>query len=161
MNIEGVPGDLNATPLSSLPPPTLQTKSDAPKIDSSAVLNYNDILKNLEVERGRAQARQVEQVAPVQAQYQEPVYTPPPVQPVVYYAPVPSEPSLFVKYKRPLFVAALFFIIFYWARPKMRTYVPSLFTETGKLTTTGILALSATAGISFEAGDKFLLSKFP
>lgn len=172
MNIEGVKNDSKATPLHQLPPPVLSTSRDQPRLDgSSAVLDYNDILKDMEV-TPPVQPREEyyeEEEEEVEDDDEEEDH---PVRKHVQYAVrrhgrpkklrrrrIEKSVPLWSKYKYGIFVIALVAAALYFLVPRLGIWLPRTLTE-GKLNVLGIAIVAMAVGVGFEAGDRFVLSKY-
>lgn len=169
-----VPADAMATPIDKLPPPVMQSKNDFPRLDTDNVLNYNDILQELEHEKNRPAVHQPQQqpmqqypqqqqpmlVAPAQQQQQQqPQYPYYGAHPQVLHPQMMHAPESWMsRYKYVLFVGALVFATLYVVRPRLAAYFPQFYTE-GRLNTMGIVFLSALAGVGFEIGNNLVVSK--
>ena len=181
MNIEGVKNDSKATPLHQLPPPILSTSQEQPRVDSSsAVLDYNDILKDMQ----RAAPPVVQ---PAEEYYVdddnddddddggvEEAVLEDPRRRHVRFVRRGSRPKrvlrrrsrtsegkqepLWAKYKYGIFVVALVAAALYFLVPRLGVWLPRTLTE-GKLNVLGIAIVAMTVGVGFEAGDRFVLSK--
>lgn len=181
MNIEGVKNDSKATPLHQLPPPILSTSQEQPRVDSSsAVLDYNDILKDMQ----RAAPPVVQQAEEYYDEddndddddggVEEAVVEDPRRRRNVRFVrrgPRPKrvlrrrsrttegkQEPLWAKYKYGIFVVALVAAALYFLVPRLGVWLPRTMTE-GKLNVLGIAIVAMTVGVSFEAGDMFVLSK--
>lgn len=157
MNIERVNRDQHATPIAALPPPAV---SSGQKLTASSdVLNYNDILSTMETDKGP-----VEEEEPQQEYYpMEPQYEPPMRPMTVADVPSPAprvveSPSLLAQYKYPLFVTVLVGLLLFFLVPRLEKWLPAAFSE-GQLNVIGIALISALTGVTFEIGDRFVLSK--
>jgi hypothetical protein len=181
MNIEGVKNDSKATPLHQLPPPILSTSQEQPRVDSSsAVLDYNDILKDMQ----RAAPPVVQQADEYYVDddndddddggVEEAVLEDPRRRRNVRFVRRGSRPKrvlrrrsrttegkqepLWAKYKYGIFVVALVAAALYFLVPRLGVWLPRTLTE-GKLNVLGIAIVAMAVGVSFEAGDRFVLSK--
>jgi hypothetical protein len=182
MNIEGVKNDSKATPLHQLPPPILSTSQEQPRVDSSsAVLDYNDILKDMQ----RAAPPVVQQAEEYYVDddnddddddggVEEAVLEDPRRRRNVRFVRRGSRPKrvlrrrsrttegkqepLWAKYKYGIFIVALVAAALYFLVPRLGVWLPRTLTE-GKLNVLGIAIVAMTVGVSFEAGDRFVLSK--
>lgn len=56
MSLYAPDDDMNATPLSKLPPPLLQTKADAPRVDAAP--SYNELVRDMDRTREAQQSQQ-------------------------------------------------------------------------------------------------------
>jgi hypothetical protein len=180
MNIEGVKNDSKATPLHQLPPPILSTNQEQPRLDgSSAVLDYNDILKEMDAPKKNPPMDLDEYYEPDEILEephdidQERLYQYRPhriTQPDHRYKK--RRPSalkknvscdenipLWSKYKYGIFIVALVAAALYFLTPRLGVWLPRTMTE-GKLNVLGIVIVAMAVGVSFEAGDRFVLSKY-
>jgi hypothetical protein len=176
MNIEGVKNDSKATPLHQLPPPILSTNQDQPRLDgSSAVLDYNDILKDMDApKRPPAVVQAHEDHIPEEYYEQDDIVQQP------YYVdhdmdmtPYRQRPQkrrsslkkkkkntpLWSTYKYGIFVVALVAAALYFLVPRLGVWLPRTMGPDGKLNIMGIAIVAMAVGVGFEAGDRFVLSK--
>lgn len=167
--------DSFATPidaLPSLPAPIMQSKQDMQRVGEGAALSYTDILKNLEVDSHPAVQRQASPNQPPQAQQWAPqaqTQGAPDQYPQQQWAPqewVPQQQqqqaqqtpswdkSFFQENHKMIFVAIIFFVVFSYIVPRIKTYLPQV-VQDGTLTTAGIGALSILSGLLYQVSDKY------
>jgi len=176
MNIEGVKNDSKATPLHQLPPPIHSSNQDQPRLDgSSAVLDYNDILKDIDTPQRRPPLHEDPVDSLPQEYYEQPeeedqgYY----VDQHMHYQPRPKRksslkkkpkceknPPLWVTYKYGIFVVSLVAAALYFLVPRLGVWLPRTLGPDGKLNLVGIAIVAMAIGVGFEAGDRFVLSKF-
>lgn len=163
MSIERVNRDQHATPIATLPPPAV---SSGQKLTATSdVLNYNDILSTMETDTsGKGPVLAAEEEEQPEYYQMEPQYEPPMRPMTVADLPPPAprvveQPSLLAQYKYPLFVTVLVGLLLFFLVPRLENWLPAAFSE-GQLNVIGIALISAVTGVTFEIGDRFILSKF-
>jgi len=143
---------------------------------SSAVLDYNDILKDIDRAGPHVQHQQppeeyydddnqdeeevVEEVMIPRHHDQRRRYgRPRRLRRRRPLPPVEKNEPLWAKYKYGIFIVALVAAALYFLVPRLGVWLPRTMTPEGKLNVLGIAIVAMTVGVGFEAGDRFVLSK--